>query len=595
MGGNRAVTSQPHTGQSTSYGDVKSSYGGAGGWGKSGCAKGALRRAHRQEEQHRHTERGSHTTRDKGEHSRQGGGAQQGRRGNQNSGNRELGWRGWESVCMGGSDNKGDGLASQPRRYQVPGQPLLNWHQVGGVSRSPDGLFAQQEREPIRGRPAVRGKRTYGGRPGHRVEEQGTWASRTQNHSEAGYGRPVDRGAWTAKTVKRLRQQPAHPQYANYWAPLTRNRHTMPHSAQPQQTNSRGSRTRKRHQQEHQPQQPTESSDPTQHAKGRTGDCPGPRKGATTRRNVTQGGEGRGLQGTGAAARDEGWRTRDEPSFPSAAVAAASGRLLWLWPVPHRPDPRRAGATHRHSTPSHRTGGSRPFQRCAGARVGGDPAAHSGATVCGSTRPPTRVARRRCGVRPAIPRRGAPRGRRWGPRKCGAGGGAAPQPRGGPCARPRPATGTTTVAGAVRYGAAHDRLACDAGRAAPEAAASRKWRPRSRTRWRTRPFDTAPPSRDGAALGGLRRRAPRSVGGPLPSQRAGSTTSAASSPPQRPFVRVPVFAFGARLIAGGCCRPRPTRLGGSGRAHVPPPPRPLRLCCARSTGPRVVKNGRHAA
>ena len=32
------------------------------------------------------------------------------------------------------------------------------------------------------------------------------------------------------------------------------------------------------------------SSDPTQHAKGRTGDCPGPRKGTTTRRNVTRGG-----------------------------------------------------------------------------------------------------------------------------------------------------------------------------------------------------------------------------------------------------------------------------------------------------------------
>ena len=29
------------------------------------------------------------------------------------------------------------------------------------------------------------------------------WASHTQKHSEAGYGRPVDRGAWTAKTVKR--------------------------------------------------------------------------------------------------------------------------------------------------------------------------------------------------------------------------------------------------------------------------------------------------------------------------------------------------------------------------------------------------------
>ena len=50
-----------------------------------------------------------------------------------------------------------DPVASQARRYRVPGQPLLNRHQVGGVSRSPDGLFAQQEREPIRGRPAARG------------------------------------------------------------------------------------------------------------------------------------------------------------------------------------------------------------------------------------------------------------------------------------------------------------------------------------------------------------------------------------------------------------------------------------------------------
>ena len=192
---------------------------------------------------------------------------------------------------MGGSDNKGDGLASQPRRYRVPGQPLLNRHQVGGVSRSPDGLFTQQEeREPIRGRPAVRGKGTYGGRPGQRVEEQGTWASHTRKHSEAGYGRPVDRGAWTAKTVKRPWQQPAQPQYAKYWALLTRKRHTMPQPAQPQYTDHWAPRTRKRHQQEHRMQRPTESSNLTQHAKGRTGDCSGPRKETTTRRNVTQGG-----------------------------------------------------------------------------------------------------------------------------------------------------------------------------------------------------------------------------------------------------------------------------------------------------------------
>ena len=80
---------------------------GAGGWDRSGCAKGAPRSANIQgEEQHRHMERGSHTRRDKGEHSRQGGGVQQGRRGNQD---REPEWRGWESVRMRGSDNKGDG------------------------------------------------------------------------------------------------------------------------------------------------------------------------------------------------------------------------------------------------------------------------------------------------------------------------------------------------------------------------------------------------------------------------------------------------------------------------------------------------------
>ena len=96
-------------------------------------------------------------------------------------------------------------------------------------------------------------------------------------------------GRGGGETVKRPRQQPAHPQYANYWALLTRTRHIPPLSAQPQHTNYWAPRTRKRHQQEHRPQRPTERSDPMQHAKGRMGDRPGPHKGATTRRNVTQG------------------------------------------------------------------------------------------------------------------------------------------------------------------------------------------------------------------------------------------------------------------------------------------------------------------
>ena len=111
-------------------------------------------------------------------------------------------------------------------------------------------------------------------------------------------------------SVKRPRQQPAHPQYANYWAPLTRKRHTMPHSAQSQHANYWAPRRRKRHQQqEHRPQRPTESSDPTQHAKGRTGGRPGPRKGATTRRNVTRGGLSthRGGGGGGGFTHCGGW------------------------------------------------------------------------------------------------------------------------------------------------------------------------------------------------------------------------------------------------------------------------------------------------
>ena len=42
-----------------------------------------------------------------------------------------------------------------------------------------------------------------------------------------------------------------NPQYANYWAPLTRKRHILPHPAQPQHTNHGAPRMRKRHQQEH--------------------------------------------------------------------------------------------------------------------------------------------------------------------------------------------------------------------------------------------------------------------------------------------------------------------------------------------------------
>ena len=147
----------------------------------------------------------------------------------------------------------------------------------------------RQGTHPAHARPTEWGS-VCGGRLGQCVEEQDTWASHTRKRSEAGFGRPEDGSVWTAKTVKQPPQQPAQPQFAIYWAPLTRKRHMLPHPSQPQHTNHWAPRTRKRHQQEHRPQQPTESSDLTQYAKERTVDCPGPHKETTTRRNVTQGG-----------------------------------------------------------------------------------------------------------------------------------------------------------------------------------------------------------------------------------------------------------------------------------------------------------------
>ena len=78
--------------------------------------------------------------------------------------------------------------------------------------------------------------------------EQGTCGSRTRKHREADCGWPEDGGVWTAKTVK---QPPQQPQHSNYWAPLVRKRHGMPHPAQPQHTNYWAPQTRKQHQQEH--------------------------------------------------------------------------------------------------------------------------------------------------------------------------------------------------------------------------------------------------------------------------------------------------------------------------------------------------------
>ena len=61
--------------------------------------------------------------------------------------------------------------------------------------------------------------------------QDNTWRSRAPGpHAHGNTVRQIMDGLWTAKTVKRPRQQPAQPQYANYRAPLTRKQHAIQHS-----------------------------------------------------------------------------------------------------------------------------------------------------------------------------------------------------------------------------------------------------------------------------------------------------------------------------------------------------------------------------
>ena len=68
-------------------------------------------------------------------------------------------------------------------------------------------------------------------------------------------------GLWTEERGQQKQSNdPGNNQHILNTPPLTRKRHTMPHSAQPQHTSYWAPRTRKRHQQQHRPQRPTESS-----------------------------------------------------------------------------------------------------------------------------------------------------------------------------------------------------------------------------------------------------------------------------------------------------------------------------------------------
>ena len=124
-----------------------------------------------------------------------------------------------QGTRMEGMGERANGRQRQQRGWLGQPAPSLPGARATPAQPASGGECLPQPRWAVcatgagarQGQTSREGEKTYGGRPGQRVEEQGTWASHTQNQSEASYGWPVDRGAWTAKTVKRPRQQPAQP------------------------------------------------------------------------------------------------------------------------------------------------------------------------------------------------------------------------------------------------------------------------------------------------------------------------------------------------------------------------------------------------
>ena len=209
-------------------------------------------------------------------------------------------------------------------------------------------LPATNKERALRTRDPRSGGSVCGGRPGQRVGSQGTWAPRTRKRSEAGRGWPGE-GVWGAKNRQTTSATTSTtPRRQLLGAADAQTAHPATSSTAPVHQ-PRGSAS---DQQEHRPQRPTESSDLKQHAKGRTGDCPGPRKETATRRNVTRGGGGgRGgerLMGT-AACGGRGFKGRGAVSGERPIGAArcrqqhdrASCHCLWVGPTgfTRRPPP----------------------------------------------------------------------------------------------------------------------------------------------------------------------------------------------------------------------------------------------------------------
>ena len=132
---------------------------------------------------------------------------------------------------------------------------------AGGCPSGTAGL-PTPNRRPVTHPPPV-------GRKGRR---RGGRASRTRTRRETWTGRRGRDGERAARNRRTTPATSTTPRRASYWAPLRRKRHHKGHG----------------------PRRPSERGAPTQHAEGRTGDCPGPREETTTRRHVTRGAGGGG-------------------------------------------------------------------------------------------------------------------------------------------------------------------------------------------------------------------------------------------------------------------------------------------------------------
>ena len=131
--------------------------------------------------------------------------------------------RGRATQCLCPSTRRGSGTqGANPgalRHSAVvrlrPGDPAPSGPPLGPEAPCGKEWWATQEKEPPAKLEWAEPRTTAQSgcsvnHPGHHAE-QGTWGSRTQNHREAGCGRPEDGGVWAAKTVKRPPQQPAQP------------------------------------------------------------------------------------------------------------------------------------------------------------------------------------------------------------------------------------------------------------------------------------------------------------------------------------------------------------------------------------------------